>query len=131
MGYLIAGHFTRRRPSSSRVRTALPNSVGFTLYAHSTYPICAIDTYRASKPSKYPFSTATPATDIPLAVSPELDALYEQLRGENAANGFKRSYLNLCRALSRSLEEDVLTIFSDDDGSDFACLGRNGDIFSG
>jgi hypothetical protein len=131
MGYLISGHFVRQRPDAAKLRTALPASIGFTLYEHLAHPVFAIDTYRATKPSRYPFSAATPATDIPLDVSPELSAVYEQLRSENAANGLKRSYVNLSRALSSAMSQDVLSVYSDDDGNDFACLSRAGEVLSG
>ncbi len=131
MGYLIAGHFVRQRPDVVRLRDALPKSVGFTVYEHLAHPVFGIDTYRATKPSSFPFSAATPATDIPLDVSPELSAVYEQLRGENAANGLKRSYINLSRTLSSAMSQDVLSVFADDDGNDFACLSRGGEVVSG
>ena len=131
MGYLIAGHFVRQRPDAARLRAALPTSIGFTVYKHLRHPVFAIDTYRATKPSQFPFSASTPATDIPLEVSPELSAVYEELRSENAANGLKRSYVNLSRALSSAVSQDVLSVFSDDDGNDFACLSRGGEVVSG
>lgn len=131
MGYLISGHFVRRRPDSDKVRAALPKSVGFTLYEHQVHPAFAIDTYRATKPSRYPFSVATPATDISLEVSAELAAIYEQLRIENAANGLKRSYINLSRLLSGALNQEVLSVYCDDEGNDFACLSRDGEVLSG
>ncbi len=131
MGYLIAGHFVRQRPDAATLRAALPTSIGFTLYEHLAHPVFAIDTYRATKPSDFPFSAATPATDIPLEVSPELSAVYEQLRSENAANGLKRSYVNLSRTLSGAMGQDVLSVFADDDGNDFACLSRGGEVVSG
>ena len=131
MGYLIAGHFVRQRPDAATLRAALPTSIGFTLYEYLAHPVFAIDTYRATKPSDFPFSAATPATDIPLDVSPELSAVYEQLRSENAANGLKRSYVNLSRILSGAMGQDVLTVFADDDGNDFACLSRGGEVVSG
>jgi hypothetical protein len=131
MGYLISGHFVKPRPDAGRLRAALPKSIGFTVYEHLRHPVFAIDTYRATKPTEFPFSAATPATDIPLEVSPELSAVYEQLRSENAANGLKRSYVNLSRMLSSAVSQDVLSVFSDDDGNDFACLSRGGEVVSG
>jgi hypothetical protein len=74
---------------------------------------------------------ATPATDISLDVSPELAAIYEELRIENAANGLKRSYVNLSRTLSGATNQDVLSIFSDDDGNDFACVSREAEVVWG
>jgi hypothetical protein len=131
VGYLIAGHFVKQHPDPITLRTALPAAVGFTVYKHETYSIFAIDTYRASKPSRRPFSVSTPATDISLEVPDKLTAIYEELRTENAANGFKRSYINLARLLSRALDDEVLSIFADDDGNDFECLSRSGAVVSG
>jgi hypothetical protein len=82
MGNLISAHFVRHRPDSRKLRAVLPQSIGFTVYEHNVHPIFAIDTYRATKPSSYPFSAVTPATDISLDVSTELSEMYEQLRIE-------------------------------------------------
>src|SRR5262245_28916673 len=122
MAYLISAHFLKQRPDPAQLRAALPNSIGFTVYEHETHPVFAIDTYRATKPSRYPFSAATPATDLSLDISAELSTIYEQLRAENAANGLKRSYINLCRALSTATTQEVLSVYADDDGNDFTCL---------
>jgi hypothetical protein len=111
------------------VRSALPQSIGFAIYRHQALPLFAIDTFRAAKPSRFPFSVATPATDLPLELSPDLAALsmlFEQLRQEGIANGLKRSYINLACILSSSLGLDVLSVYADDDGNDFACLAAQG-----
>jgi len=129
MGYLISGHFMLERPNPERVRAALPSSVGFGIYRHESVAVFAIDTFRASKPSHYPLSTATPGTDLPLQLPPDLQAvndLYEELRKKGTANGLKRSYISLSRMLSAALAQPLLSAFSDDEGSDFACVSRSG-----
>src|SRR5262245_14424105 len=131
MAYLISAHFLKQRPDPAQLRAALPNSIGFTVYEHETHPVFAIDTYRATKPSRYPFSAATPATDLSLDISAELSTIYEQLRAENAANGLKRPYINLGRALSTATTQEVLSVYADDDGNDFTCLCGGGQLLSG
>jgi hypothetical protein len=129
MGYLVACHFTRQAPSGSSVRGALPQSIGFAIYRHQALRLFAIDTFRAAKPSRFPFSVATPAADLPLELPPDLAALstlFEQLREEGIANGLKRSYINLACILSSCLGLDVLSVYADDDGNDFACVAAHG-----
>jgi hypothetical protein len=60
-----------QKPNAYSVRKALPSSIGFTIYRHSTFALFAIDTFRADQPSRYPFLAATPATDLPLEMPPE------------------------------------------------------------
>ncbi|MDP3287519.1 MAG: hypothetical protein Q8M64_04355 [Methyloversatilis sp.] len=133
MGYLISCHFTQHRPHVTSVRPALPGSIGFRVYRHKTLPLFAIDTWRATKPSRYPFTAATPATDLPLEL-PErlasLSAIYEHLQQQGGANGLKRSYINLSAMLSNALEQPVLSVYADDDGNDFACLAEQGTLTS-
>jgi hypothetical protein len=131
MGYLISASLMKQCPDSSQLRAALPKSIGFAVYKHLTYQIFAIDTYRATRPSSYPFCTATPATDLSLDVPADLARIYEELRSENAANGLKRSYINLCRLISATTKQEVLSVFADDDGNDFACLCRSGELLDG
>jgi hypothetical protein len=111
------------------VRAALPSSIGFVIYRHNRLPLFAIDTFRASKPPRYPFSAATPATDLPLELPSVLNALttlYEQLKEQGTANGLKRAYINLSCILSSCLDQDILSVFADDEGNDFACLSTKG-----
>jgi len=129
MGYLVTGHFTLEKPNPERVRAALPTPVGFGIYRHESLAVFAIDTFRASKPTHYPLSTATPGTDLPLQLPPDLQAvndIYEELRKKGTANGLKRSYISLSRMLSAGLEQSVLSAFSDDEDCDFACVSRDG-----
>jgi len=128
MGYLVACHFAHRAPSASRVRNALPPSIGFNVYRHHALKLFAIDTFRAAKPSRHPFSVATPATDLTFE-QPDLaplNALYDRLREEGIADGLKRAYISLACILSSCLSQDVLSVFADDDGNDFACWSSQG-----
>jgi hypothetical protein len=133
MGYLVSAHLTQHRPSSAGVRSALPLSIGFRVYRHQTLPLFAIDTWRATKPSRYPFTAATPATDLPLELPERLKGLssvYERLQHHGSANGLKRSYINLSAMLSHALAQPVLSVYTDDDESDFACLAEQGAVVS-
>lgn len=133
MGYLVSGHFTQHRPQVAGLRSVLPLSIGFRVYRHNSLPLFAIDTWRASKPSHYPFTVATPAIDLPLQL-PErwasLSAIYEDLQHRGGSNGLKRAYLNLSTMLSRALGQPVFSMYADDDGNDFACLAAQGTLVS-
>jgi len=129
MGYLVACHFTKQAPSGSSVRGALSPSIGFAIYRHQVLPLFAIDTFRAAKPSRSPFSVATPTTDLPLELAPDLaplSVLYEQLKEEGIANGLKRSYINLACILCSCLGQDVLSVYGDDDGKRLRVPGDTG-----
>jgi hypothetical protein len=131
MAYLVSVHFTRQRPSPASVRAALPLSLGFTIYKHESFDLFAIDTFRAAKPPRQPFSAATPATDLPTDLPSNLAALnslYEQLREQGIANGLKRNYVNLSCILSTCLEQPVLSLYTDDEGNDFACRSSRGEV---
>ena len=131
MGYFVSAHLMQHHPDSAGLSSALPSSVGFRAYRHANLPLFAIDTFRAAKPSRYPFSVATPATDIPLEFPQKLSglqAIYQQLHERGNANGLKRAYINLSTLLASSLHQDVFTLYSDDDGNDFACFGNQDGI---
>ena len=133
MGSLISGHFMKELPDIAAVKAVLPASLGCRLLSHRDLKLFAIDTYRAAKARRWPLAVATPATDLPLELPEslsELTALYERLLKEGGANGLKRAYINLSRLLSELTRQPVLTLYSDDDGNDFACLGRSGELVS-
>jgi hypothetical protein len=133
MGYFISGHLLEQEPELALVRAALPHSIGCRAFRHRSVPLFAIDTYRAAKPPRWPLAAATPATDIPLELPESLStltAIYRRLLDEGVANGFKRAYVNLSSLLSSALRQRVLTIYSDDDGNDFACLTHSGMLAS-
>jgi hypothetical protein len=106
MAYLVVWHFLNERPSASKIRDGLPASIGFAIYRHSRFAVFAIDTFRAAKPSRYPLSVATPATNLPLALPSDLaplDELHEHLRPERSANGLKRACIQLSSAFPVAL----------------------------
>jgi hypothetical protein len=129
MGYLLSMHLAKNAPDRARLRAALPQSVGFEVYWNESLGLYGIDTFRASKPNRWPFTSATPATDLPLELGPHLNDVskaYEVLRASGPCNGLKRSYVNLVELLSQSVSQPVLTIYADDDEADFACLAEGG-----
>jgi hypothetical protein len=129
MGNLVSMHVLTQQPDAMVIRSLMPSSIGFPIYRHGDRNLFAVDTYKASKPPRYPFSTATPATDLPLELGQHLDSIseiYESLKASGSANGIKRSYINISELLSNGLGQSVLSIYSDDDGSDFACLASSG-----
>jgi hypothetical protein len=63
--------------------------------------------------------------ELPESLS-ALTATYKRLLEEGGANGLKRACINLSSLLSSVLRERVLTLYSDDDGNDFACQTQSG-----
>jgi hypothetical protein len=107
----------------------VPEGTAFTIHRHATLPFFILETYRAAKPPRSPLTGATPSAGLSLDLPSELASLgplYEKLRAEGSANAFPRALVNLGRALSSSLNQAVLTLSSDDDTRDFACLCRGG-----
>jgi hypothetical protein len=133
MACLLSMHLTRRAPDRTHLRGALPQSLGFEVYWNESMQLYGTDTFRASKPNKWPFTYATPATDLPLEMGPHLSEVsraYEALRASGSCDGFKRSYVNLVELLSQALGQPVLTVYADDDEADFACLAEDGRAIS-
>ncbi len=127
MGYLITAHVTLQKPNTIAL-ASIPKSIGFRIYHHRIAKLFLIDTFPASKPPRWPFTTKLPATDIPLELPPELTALeslYRYLLRRGLADCFKTSYINFSLLLNRSLKTPVLSFASNDDGLDLACVASN------
>jgi len=130
MGYLISAHIVRDKPAIERL-AELPASIGYRVYFHRAADVCIVDTFRSSRPPEYPFQTPLPVADVPLELSDSLNALesvYEFLSQRKLANSFKKSYINFALILNRLLGTPVLSIISDDDDLDFACLASDGSL---
>jgi hypothetical protein len=131
MGDLVSMHLIKERPDVDAIRAVLPSSIGFRIYQHSRLPLFAVDTFGENNPPRYPFTSAMPATDISIELGPHLRSLaaaYEDARRSGGANCIKRSYINLAETLSATLGQPVLSICSDDDELDFACLASGGAV---
>lgn len=131
MGYLITGMFLLERPSQAALRVALPASVEFRIYEHPELQIYAIGGFRQTKPSAYPLSMPFSTADVPLELGPHLSlhlGEYQKLQELGVADGFKRAYMNLAEIVSAALGKAVLTLFTDDDGIDFACIAQSGRV---
>lgn len=128
MGYLITAHVFRDKPDLVRL-AELPRLIGYRVYHHQAASVYLLDTFRPSKPEKYPFQTLLPAADLPLDLPSALeilDRLYSRLGPLHLANGFKRSYINAALLLSRLLQMPVFSFASDDDDLDFTCSASDG-----
>lgn len=128
MSYLITAHIVQDEPDVNRL-DELPASIGWRVYHHQSADVYLIDAYRAAKPVDYPFQTPVPATDIPLELSENLkslEELYQYLYQHDAANSFKKSYINFALLLNQLLELPVLSIISDDEEWDFAVTVQDG-----
>src|SRR5262245_31218442 len=125
MGYLISGLIVRSMPNAAALRDALPAASDFCIYQHPELGLFAIDIFRANRPNDWPLTTPIPATDIPLELAPHnavVSAAYGEALAQRAANGIKRSYINLAELFSVRLEQPVFAVFADDDDADFACV---------
>ncbi|MDQ8036393.1 MAG: hypothetical protein REI12_03160 [Pedobacter sp.] len=123
----------KEKPAPEALRQALPSSIGFNIYFHPTLSVYAIDTFRPSKPPTYPLTTPIPSIDIPLELGSHLSEIaeaYAEAKRQQVANGLPRSYINIAESLSKSLNQPVLAVFSDDDVCDFACIAEKGVIKS-
>ena len=128
MGYLISAHIVRDKPDIKRLNE-LPASIGYRVYYHRSADVYIVDAYRASRRPDYPFQTPVPAADISLELPPALDVLesvYSFLNQRKLANSFKKSYVNFALNLNRLLGMPILSLISDDDDWDFACLVSDG-----
>ena len=129
MGYLVSLHLVRQQPEAETIRAALPSSIGFRLYRHGSLQLFAIDTFGATNPPRYPFTSQTPADGLSIEFGTHLRSLaeaYENARQSGGANGIKRTYINLAERLSEALAQPVLSVNADDDEADFACLAARG-----
>lgn len=130
--YFVSMHLTKQQPEAEAIRNILPPSIGFRVYRHNTVDIFAIDTFAETEPPPHPFTSDTPAKDLSLELGSHLHSLaaaYEKLRRSGGANGIRRSYINLAEMLSGAIGQPVLSICSNDDDLDFACLAANGMAF--
>jgi hypothetical protein len=127
--YFVSMHLTKQQPEAEAIRRVLPSSIGFRIYRHSTLNVFAIDTFAGTVPPRYPFTNQTSAADLSLELGPHLHSLavtYEKLRRSGGANCIKKAYINLAETLSEVIGQPVLSICSDDDELDFACLAAGG-----
>jgi hypothetical protein len=80
---------------------------------------------------KTPRRSTPPIKDVPLELPQELAALsriYKVLKDAQLADYFKRAFLNVNLALSKSLQLHVCSFCTDDDGLDFVCVSSNGEL---
>lgn len=133
MGYLISTHFLERAPDFSALRSVLPESLEPHIYKHSEHPVWAVDTLRSPLRHGYYFGSSTETRDVPIELPGHLDEvqrLYDALSKLKSASGLRRGFINLAELISKTLGEDVLSIFSDDDGVDLAMRTRAGQLQS-
>jgi hypothetical protein len=128
MGYLVAAHVTRTAPDVARLKM-LPPGLAWAVYRDEDVPAWYLDTFRADRKQKWPFTSPTLTRDFPLDLPDDLGALtrvYAALQSARLANGFKRGFLNANLFISKILQRPVCSFYSDDDGLDFACVSDNG-----
>jgi hypothetical protein len=130
MGYLVAAHLFKESPTPEQL-AFLPASIAWTLFHDASFNAFYLDTFSAARAPKWPFTFLPPAKDLPLELPAQLAALsrvYLFLEEEHLANGLKRTVLNLNLALSKQLQTSVCSVYSDDDGLDFASVSANGEL---
>lgn len=128
VGHFVSAHVLLERADFSQLNN-LPPSIGYRVYFHRRAQLYLIDTFRSTRLPAFPFQSRLPAMEL----SSEIPRDYEGLRTLHAqlvelgqAAGFCTTYMNYCRMASRLLAAPLLSIVSDDDELDFACLASHG-----
>lgn len=130
MAYLLAFSVVREHPDSSRLGE-LPQSLPWKVFGTERFSEAFVDVFDYRKDWKYPFCSIPAVKDLPLQFPEPLDhlnELYDELRKKNRANGFKRAFINLNLKLSDLLSAEVLSVISDDEGTDLACISVAGEL---
>ena len=128
MGYFVTAHVTRTAPDVARLKM-LPPGLAWAVYRDQDVPAWYLDTFKADRKQKWPF-TSTPLTkDFPLDLPDDLRALtrvHAALQSARLSNGFKPVFLNANLFISKILQRAVCSFYCDDDSLDFACVSDNG-----
>lgn len=130
MGYLVVAHAMNVMPELEPL-SALPKSIGWSLHQDESATSFYLDTFKAGEEQKWPFTSMPPTKDVPLELPEALAALsqiYKVLKETQLADYFKRAFLNVNLALSKSLQLPVCSFCTDDDGLDFVCVSLNGEL---
>lgn len=130
MGYLVVAHAMNVKPELEPLST-LPMSIGWSLHQDESATSFYLDTFKAGEERKWPFTSMPPIKEVPLELPQELAALsrvYKLLKDAQLADYFKRAFLNVNLALSKSLQLRVCSFCTDDDGLDFVCVSSNGEL---
>ena len=132
MGYLKSFSIVRH-PRNLEALHELPGSLPWVVYRSTSSGDLFIDVlnFRKRRANAYPFSSLPAVQDIPLefdGVLSELNDLYERLRRESRAGGFRRALVNLNCILSRLAGGEVLTLASDDDSLDLVAISSEGQL---
>ncbi|NVZ50121.1 hypothetical protein HX792_07235 [Pseudomonas sp. B6002] len=130
MGHLVVAHAMNVMPALEPLST-LPKSIGWSLHRDENTTSFYLDTFKAGAERKWPFTSMPPIKDVPLELPEQLAALsrvYTVLESARLANTFKRAFLNLNLALSKSLQLDICSVCTDDDGLDFVCISSKGEL---
>jgi hypothetical protein len=98
-------------------------------YRDENAPPWYLDTFRADRRQKWPFTSPTLTRNFPLDLPDNLAALtrvHAALQSARLANGFKRGFVNANLFISKIRQRPVCSFYSDDDSLDFACASDNG-----
>jgi hypothetical protein len=129
MGSLVAAHLVRNEPPVE-LFARLPASIGWKLYREPVTAAFLIEVFAASAtPPRLSFGHLPRipelAPQLPESLAP-LNDLYDVLLQQRRASPFRRTYVNLNLLLSRTLEMEVFSFASDDDGTDLTCCSIAG-----
>ena len=130
MGYLLTSHIIKGESDLNRLND-LPKEISFKVYRDIKTGCLCIDFFTSGKENKYPFQRMLPATGLPLEFDGQdasLNDLYDCLKKSASANSFKRALVNLNKIVSEKLDNEVLSIASDDDGIDLAVKSSSGRV---
>jgi hypothetical protein len=96
------------------------------VYRNDDASVWYMDTYKAERKQEWPFTSMAPIKDFPLELPDELVALTRVYATLKNKNNFKRGFVNINLFISKTLQQQVCSFCSDDDGLDFVCISQNG-----
>ncbi len=131
MGYLVSLSAFKSVPKNGAALHQLPKSLPWKLYRAKSVDELLLDVFNVKRDGEHPFSSIPAIQDLPLQFDDPLtglNELYESLRKKNRGNGFKRAFVNLNVMISRLVAAETLSIVSDDEGIDLACISEHGTL---
>jgi hypothetical protein len=128
MGYDVSAHLLTSAPDLARLES-LPGGIAWTVYRDGDGAAWYVDTYASGKKHEWPFTSVPNLKRIPFELPESLGPLsgvFAALDAAELTHGFELAFVRLNLLLSSTLRLPVLSIYSDDEGVDLACLSEDG-----
>lgn len=132
MGYGVTAHIVRQ-PVDAAALKVLPRGLKWRLYRDEAAGAWLIDVHVDERGGRYPFTQGPDALERPTggrSKTRELDVFYRALETLELDLYVPPGVAALSKLLSAALGQEVLSVASDDDGMDIACLSRGGALVS-